>query len=309
MTHIDFGLVLPTGPKRGDTDGWLDNLDRILPALTPHVNSIWMTDHFFWGDEPTYEAWTVLAFAAARWPKLQLGPIVLGQGYRNPALMAKMGATLQALCKGRFVMAIGAGWKEDEYHAYGYPFPSPGARIEQLEETLEILTRMWRQPGRATFVGKHYRIDNAYCEPKPNPIPPLIVGGGGNKTLGLAARYADWWNVPDAGVEAYRERNAALDAACAKIGRDPGALRRTWFGRLAVGSTQSEAEALSDGRWTRSNAIVGTVEQVVDQLQAFANIGVTGMQVEILGADQPERLELVRDRVLAAFSGGQGAGS
>ena len=174
---IEFGLVLPAGPPKDQIDRWLDELDSSLSGLDEHFKSLWMTDHFFWDDDPTYEAWTVLAFAAARWPQFDLGPMVLGQSYRNPALLAKMAATLQALCRGRFIMAIGAGWKEDEYHAYGYPFPRAGIRVEQLEDTLEIIRRLWTEPGQVTYQGKHYSITEAYCEPKPEPIPPLIVGG------------------------------------------------------------------------------------------------------------------------------------
>ncbi|NDJ74892.1 MAG: LLM class flavin-dependent oxidoreductase, partial [Chloroflexi bacterium] len=155
---VQFGLSLPFGPPKGQIWHWKETTDTVLGDLTGTFDGIWMTDHFFWGDEPTYEAWTVLAYLAARWPQLHVGPIVLGQSYRNPALLAKMGATLHALTGGRFIMGIGAGWKEDEYHAYGYPYPRPGIRIEQLEDTLEILKRMWTEPGQVTYEGKHYRV-------------------------------------------------------------------------------------------------------------------------------------------------------
>lgn len=181
QTPIDFGLVLPVGPAKNEINRWLDDLDTHLPGLETYFKSLWMTDHFFWDDNPTYEAWTVLAYAAARWPQFDIGPMVLGQSYRNPVMLAKMGATLQMLCNGRFIMAVGAGWKEDEYHAYGYPFPRPGVRVEQLEDTLEIIRRMWTEEGQVSYQGKHYHIANAYCEPKPNPLPKIIGGGGGKK--------------------------------------------------------------------------------------------------------------------------------
>jgi alkanesulfonate monooxygenase SsuD/methylene tetrahydromethanopterin reductase-like flavin-dependent oxidoreductase (luciferase family) len=300
---IDFGLVLPAGPRKHQIDNWLDELDAVLPELQGQFKSLWMTDHFFWADDPTYEAWTVLAFAAARWPQFDLGPIVLGQSYRNPALLAKMGATLQSLCQGRFIMAIGAGWKEDEYHAYDYPYPRAGIRVEQLEDTLEILKRMWHESGPVTYQGKHYRLTHAYCEPKPNPIPPVIVGGGGNKTMLLAARYADWWNLPDANSEVYEERTAVLKNHCAAIGRDPDSLRLTWFGRLAVSHSEAEAEALSDGKWTKERAIVGTPPQAVEQLQQFINLGVDYFMVEVLGLSNPEIKHMVLEEVLPRVSG------
>lgn len=294
----DFGLVLPAGPQKGAIDAWLDDLDTHLPDLEGAFKSLWMTDHFFWDDKPTYEAWTVLAFIAARWPQFELGPMVLGQSYRNPALLAKMGATLQALCRGRFIMAVGAGWKEDEYHAYGYPYPRGGVRVEQLEDTLEILKRMWTEPGQVSYTGKHYQIKAAYCEPKPDPLPTLVVGGGGKKTMMLAARFADWWNIPDANFETYQERMTILHAHCATIGRDPASLRLTWFGRLAVADSEAAALALSDGEWTRERAIVGTPQQVLAQLKAFTAIGVDYFMVEVLGLTDPHIKRLLLEEVL-----------
>jgi alkanesulfonate monooxygenase SsuD/methylene tetrahydromethanopterin reductase-like flavin-dependent oxidoreductase (luciferase family) len=299
---IDFGLVFPAGPRQHQINQWLDDLDNSLPELKGHFKSLWMTDHFFWADNPTYEAWTVLAFAAARWPQFELGPIVLGQSYRNPALLAKMGATLQTLCRGRFIMGVGAGWKEDEYHANGYSFPRGGIRVEQLEDTLEIIKRMWTEPGPVTYQGKHYSITNAYCEPKPEPVPPIIVGGGGRKTMMLAARYADWWSIPDANITDYKERVTILREHCATIGRDPASLRLTWFGRLAVSNSEAEAEGLSHGEWTRDNALVGTSAQVVEQLQRFIELGVDYFMVEVLGLSNPDIMRIVLEEVLPIVS-------
>ena len=140
---VDFGLGLLAGPSKGQNERFLTELDATLAQLKGSFRSIWMTDHFFWDGEPTFEAWTVLSYLAARYPDFEVGPMVLGQSYRNPATLALMSATLQTLSGGRFVMGIGAGWKEDEYRAYGYPYPSPKVRVEQLEDTLIILKKMW----------------------------------------------------------------------------------------------------------------------------------------------------------------------
>src|SRR6202165_4501387 len=129
---FEFGLGLQAGPSKGQLKRYVEDLEYCLPRFGPLIKSLWMTDHFFWGDEPTYEAWTVMSYLAARFPQYQVGPIVLGQSYRNPALTAKMGATLQSLSSGRLIMALGAGWKEDEYLAYGYDFPKAGIRIGEL---------------------------------------------------------------------------------------------------------------------------------------------------------------------------------
>lgn len=295
---VDFGLALLAGPPKGQISRFTDDLEACLPQLQGHFKSLWMTDHFFWGDEPTYEAWTVIAYLAARWPQFNVGPIVLGQSYRNPALLAKMGATLQMLSGGRFIMAVGAGWKEDEYRAYGYPFPSPGVRVEQLQDTLEILRRMWTEPGKVTYRGKHYHIEDAYCEPKPVPVPPIMVGGGGHKTTRLAAQYADWWNMHDVNWAAYRERLNRLKEGCEQVGRDPSTIRLTWFGRLVVGRTEAQAKALA-GKWTPENAFVGTPQQVVDQMSPFVDAGVDYFMATVLGL--PDVIGMLTEEVLPKF--------
>ncbi len=304
MTTVEFGLSLPAGPPKGNLNRFLGDIDALLPELKAHFSGLWMTDHFFWGDAPTYEAWTVLSFLAARYPQFTIGPIVLGQSYRNPALLAKMASTLQELCQGRFIMGIGAGWKEDEYHAYGYPYPRPRIRIEQLHDTLEILSQMWSKPGEVTYAGKHYQVTNAYCEPKPDPVPAIVVGGGGLKTMRLAAQYADWWNIPDTGYDRYVEKLTVLKQHCADIGRDPSTLRYTWFGRLAVAKTIEEAEALSQGKWRSLNAFCGTPEQVISEMLRFVDLGVDYFIVEPLGISKPDIRDMIFNEVLPSVRAG-----
>jgi alkanesulfonate monooxygenase SsuD/methylene tetrahydromethanopterin reductase-like flavin-dependent oxidoreductase (luciferase family) len=307
---VDFGLALLAGSPPGKpASTWLDVLDEVLPQLQGHYRSLWMTDHFFWGDDPTHEAWTAMCYLLARFPQYEVGPMVLGQSYRNPALLAKMGATLQVLSEGRFIMGIGAGWKEDEYRAYGYDFPPVGVRIEQLEDTLEILKRMWTEPGKVTYHGKHYHVEDAYCEPKPEPVPPMVVGAGGRKTMMLAARYADWWNLSDANAGMYADRLTTLKQHCETIGRDPASIRLTWFGRLIVGRTQAEAEALSVSPeqifgalrlepYTKDNAFVGTPAQIVEQMMPFVEMGVDYFMTDILGLPNPDIIGMVLEEIL-----------
>jgi len=289
---VEFGFVLPEGVD------WLPELDDMLAGLAPHFTSLWMTDHFFWGDLPTYEAATVLPYLATKYPSYDIGSAVFGQNYRNPALLAKIGATLQQLSGGRFIMGVGAGWKEDEYHAFNYPYPSPGVRVAQLEDTLEIITRLWTEAGPVSYEGTHYRIQDAYCEPKPDPTLPILVGGGGKKTMMLAARFADIWNIPDAPLAAYKEKLAILDQHCETIGRDPATIRRTWFGRLAVASNDAAAVALSDGEWTSERAIVGTPARVIEQIEAYKAVGVDYFMFMVQGADDPTIRALITDEVM-----------
>ena len=297
-----FGLVLPAGPPKGAPEEWLDGMENLLPDLGEQVTGLWMTDHFFWDDLPTFEAWTVLSYAAARWTDYQIGPVVLGQGYRNPALLAKMAATLQCLSNGRFVLGLGAGWKEDEYHAYGYPFPRPAVRVSEIEEALSIITALWREPDRASFAGRHHAIREAYCEPKPHPVPPIMVGGGGNRMTALTARFADWWSLPDCAPNVYEQRLQVLHASCERENREPSSLRLTWFGRLAVADSERAANELSDGVWTRERALVGTPQQVIEQVSAFEDLGVDYFMCDVLGLDNPLAKDLFLAEILPHFA-------
>lgn len=298
---LRFGLNLPAGPIMGSVSKFMDDLDLTLPQLEGHFESLWMTDHFIWDDEPCYEAWTVMSYIAARWPQFLIGPMVLGQSYRNPALLAKMGATLQSISDGRFIMGIGAGWKEDEYRAYNWPYPRAGIRIEQLQDTLEIMTRMWREPGPVTWQGRHYQVSDAWCEPRPNPVPPIIVGGGGRKTMRLAAQYADGWNHSDSAIGTFSERLAILQQHCEELGRDPASIEISWFGRLSVGATEQAAIVRSEGRWTRDKAFVGTPSQVVELMQAFVEAGVSTFMLDILDLAEEEVLGAVLEEILPAL--------
>lgn len=303
---VDFGLGLHHGPPKGQLDRWLADIDATLPLLKGQIRSLWMTDHFMWAGEPTFEAWTVLSFLAARYPDFEVGPMVLGQSYRNPALLALKAACLQTLSEGRFIMGIGAGWKEDEYHAYDYDYPSARIRLEQLEDTLIIFKKMWEEPGQVSYEGKHYRIKDAWCEPKPQPRIPIMVGGGGKTTMKHAAKYADIWNLPDAPLGPYSERLNILKNHLDAIGRDPATMRFSWFGRVAIGKTLAEAESrgiTSTHNWTRDNAFVGTAEQIAEQMGGFVEIGCDYFMVDIVGAPDEEVVGMVVEDVIPKLNG------
>jgi alkanesulfonate monooxygenase SsuD/methylene tetrahydromethanopterin reductase-like flavin-dependent oxidoreductase (luciferase family) len=298
---VDFGLALVERQPRGALNAWMDNLDVVLPQLEGHFKSLWMTDHLFWSDYFTFEAWTVLSYVAARFPHFDVGPMVMGQNYRNPGLLAKMGATLQVFSGGRFIMGVGAGWKEDEYRAYDYDFPPVGTRVDQFEDTLEILKRLWTHPGKVTYQGKHYSVTDAYCEPKPDPVPPIVIGARGKRMLGLTAKYADWWNISDANFADFSDRLTVLNQQCETIGRDPNTIRKTWFGRLVVAETEAEAAALGTSglmKFTRDNAFVGTPSQAVEQMLPFVENGVDYFMLDVLGLPNPETIAMVINEVI-----------
>jgi F420-dependent oxidoreductase-like protein len=170
------------------------------------VESFWVSDHFFGGpagvpDRDCLEAWTLLAALARDTSRIRLGVLVTAAQYRNPALLAKIVAGVDQMSDGRVEFGIGAGWKAEEYRAYGYEFPSAGVRVEQLKDTLEICRRLWTSE-RATYRGKHYRVEDAVCAPKPaqRPHPPIWVGGSGPRVMRLAARYADGFDLGRRGL-------------------------------------------------------------------------------------------------------------
>jgi len=283
MTHIQYGIRVPAFPVNGSQgQTFTAEIAATLTAASGKFHSAWVADHFIpwaaWQDAETdtLECLSSLCYLAGAFPQLHFGTIVLCQSYRNPALLAKMGATLQLLSGGRFIFGIGAGWKVDEYQAYGYDFPKPAVRIRQLEETVEIVKRMWTETP-ASFEGKYYRIENALCEPKPNPRPPVMIGGGGEQlTLRVVAKHADWWNIPGGDVARYAQKLDVLRGHCDAVGRDFDSIRKTWAGEtISVAHNRADAQRYADASpFAKGGGMVGTPEEVADQLRAFTALGV-----------------------------------
>ena len=225
MEKVDFGFIIrPSSFGLSISPSQLPEYNRrCIQTLSSAFTSIWMEDHLQWGRDDTLEIFTTLGFLAGEFPRFKVGSLVLCQSFRNPALVAKMAANLHFLSEGRFILGIGAGWKTDEYVAYGYPIPGNNeVRWKQFEESVIIIRAMWESVP-ATFLGQYYQIREAYCEPRPSPGIPLLIGGGGEKrTLALVARYADWWNYNSCTVEEYARKVAVLQGYCERIGRYTG---------------------------------------------------------------------------------------
>jgi alkanesulfonate monooxygenase SsuD/methylene tetrahydromethanopterin reductase-like flavin-dependent oxidoreductase (luciferase family) len=304
MAKIQFGWSLPNGAREPEQRAtYLADVERGLDLVRGHYDSAWMTDHLMFEDADRLEGWTTLTYFAARQPAFAFGHAVLCQSFRNPALLAKMGATLQFLSGGRFILGIGAGWHEPEYTAYGYEYPPAGLRVEELDETVRIVKALWTEK-QATVEGTHYQVQAAYCEPKPDPLPPIMIGGSKPRMLRLIARHADWWNVSWTGIARYREEAAEMDRACADVGRDPATLRRTWFGGCTCGPSEAEVARLNGGRMSADNAFVGTPAQLIAQMQPFIDLGVDYFMLSCGGFPDLTTLHLLRDEVLPALNRG-----
>ena len=306
MKRVQFGFCIPGGAPDGERRAPLvEDLHRALNLVTGHFDSAWSVDHLQFGDAGVLEAFTSLTYLAALHPRLTFGHAVLCQSFRNPALLAKMGATLHYLSGGRFILGIGAGWHGEEYRAYGYDFPPDRVRVEQLEEALQIIRAMWTEE-QATFEGQHYRVIGARCVPRPEPAPTIMVGAFRPQMLRLTARYADWWNVSSSGINRYRRMAEEFERACDEVGRDPVTVRRSWIGGCACMPTRDEAEVLTGGRYSTDNDedfdFVGTPQQLVEQMRPFIDLGVDYFMLDCGGFPQLTTLELLIDEVLPALN-------
>ena len=316
VARFEFGIQIE--PQFGFT--YRDVLDIARDAEAAGFTSLWLSDHLFLNADAVatncLEAWTLLAALAQSTTRLRLGTLVTCQSYRNPALLAKIAAGLDHMSDGRLEFGIGAGWKEVEYRAYGYEFPPPGTRIAQLVDTIEICRRMWTEE-RATYRGTHYRIDDALCAPKPvqRPHPRIWVAGSKPRLLRVVARYADAVNVGGFPTEErYAAAMAELETACREVGRDPRTILRSHFGPIYVGETQEAVHRVVDdvaarakttrSEWLRARPrlVIGTPEQVVERLRAYAAAGVQYFIPLFPYRYEREMLRVLAERVIPALS-------
>jgi F420-dependent oxidoreductase-like protein len=241
-----------------------------------------------------FEGSTMLAGLAARTSKLTLGLMVGGVMYRNPALHAKITTTLDIISSGRAWHGVGAAWFEGEHVAYGFEFPPLAQRFERLEEALQIARAMFTED-RATFHGDHFTVDGAINNPKPlrGDIPIVIGGSGERKTLRMVAQYADGCNL-FGDVERCRHLLGVLESHCERLGRDPAEITKTRMGVLAVADTHEQAMAKVDRvpEQRRVSLLAGDADEVAEQAQAYAEIGIDGMTVSIPDVHDLQTVEL-----------------
>jgi len=256
---MQVGLMVPQGWK-GEydrwepRDAWARSLECAADAERLGFESLWVFDHFTTVPEPTdeitFESFTMLGGLAHATRRVRIGHMVVCTGFRNPALTAKMSSTLDVMSGGRFELGIGAGWKEDEWVAYGYDFPDTPERLATLRDHLEIISRMLG-PGRATFHGEHASVQGAINEPKGLQAPrvPIIVGGNGrNVTFRLAARFADELNIVFLDPAGVADALPVARARCEEIGRDPGSLRISLYApdRLVTAGGQPRVDLIGE---------------------------------------------------------------
>jgi F420-dependent oxidoreductase-like protein len=257
---------------------WSDVLEVTRHAEATGWDGVYVADHFM-GDggdfgpaeEPTLEATAALAALAMATERVRLGTLVLGNTYRHPAVLANWAATVDQLSGGRLLLGVGAGWQQNEHEQYGIRLPPPGERIDRFEEACQVLNGLLRET-TTTVAGTHYQLTDAICEPKPVQSPlPLLIGGKGNRMMGVVARHADEWNMwglPDV----IAERANVLDQRCEAIGRDPAAIQRSAQALVLLTDDQTKAEAFVAGTGGRA-AVAGTPAQIAETVSRWREVG------------------------------------
>ncbi len=288
---------------------WSDVIEIARHAEETGWDGVYAADHFMgdagrWGpvETPMLEATAVLSALAAATDRVRLGSLVLGITYRHPAVLANWAVTADHVSGGRLLLGVGAGWQENEHEQYGIPLGSPRERLERFDEACQVLLGLLRTP-RTTVLGRHYQVRDAVCEPKPQQDPlPVLVGGSGDRMLGLVARYADEWNMW-ALPETLGERRSVLDKRCEDIARDPATIATScqalWF--------LTDDAAKADGLVARAlrPAIGGPVDRLIEKVAAWQEAGVDEIIVPDAtlgtGAERLERMDAIVTEVASAF--------
>ena len=277
---------------------WDEILSGCRHAAETGWDGVWVADHFMPNAEdvsgPMHEAWSLVGGLSAVVPRVRIGVLVSGNTYRHPAVLAKAAATADHISGGRVVLGLGAGWQQNEHEKYGIEFSTVGGRLDRLEEACEVVTRLFTEE-RVTYAGEHYELTDAPLEPKPvqSPLPLLIGGGGEKRTMKIAARYAQEWNVWGT-PELLRHKNAVLDAHCEAIGRDPSEIHRSCQGLLFLfddPAKSAEMRARDIGR----PMLVGTPDELVEVVAAYRDAGVDELIVPDFNLPQGSQKREIMD--------------
>jgi F420-dependent oxidoreductase-like protein len=279
-------------------------------------DSFWIMDHLtqisFAGnyEEPIMESYTTLSALAPLTHKIKLGALATCNIFRNPALLAKMGATIDQISKGRFWLGIGAGWFEDEAKRYGFKFQNYKTRLEMLEEALQIIEKAWTEQN-PTFFGKYYSMENLILSPKPiqKPRPKILVGGGGEKiTLKLAAKYADACNLFSSGEELQRKLDS-LRKHCKDVGRDYSTILKTRLASVMFGKNKDDAirkiEQLipppPNLESYVSSFLLGNPSEISNQVSSLRDAGIEYLIINFRGKYDPSFLEIFSKEIMSRF--------
>ncbi|MFW9895901.1 MAG: LLM class flavin-dependent oxidoreductase [Candidatus Thorarchaeota archaeon] len=277
MSKIKFGVTMNATPEilyKADYDA----VKQIaVECENLGYDSVWAMDHLMWGafeEGNVFEAWTLLSALAIETKKVKLGPLVGCNSFRSPSLTAKIAATLDVISNGRLIFAYGAGWKEPEYRAYGFPFEDPVTRLKKMSEGITLIKKLWTEE-RTTFKGDFYEVKNAVCNPKPvqKPHPPIMIGGGGEKyTLRVAAEIGDIWDRWGASIEEYTRKVKILQEHCDNLRRRLDDIKLSWSGPFLISKDEKQLNK-KIGIYGRERGIFCTYDNCIGVLQEFIDLG------------------------------------
>ena len=289
LSNTKFGAVLNEAPQISVSPDYQELVKLLRVCEDADFDSAWLMDHLTWGpNSAVFECWTTLSALSRETSRIHLGPFFLCNSYRNPALVAKMAATLDTISRGRLELGMGAGWKEDEYRAYGYPFGSAAERIRRLDEAAAIVKLMWSGKP-VTFQGNYYHVLDAVCRPEPvHPGgPPLWIGGGGEElTLRVVAKYADACNFSglSTSLQTFQKKLAALERHCQSVGRRIDDIVKSVTLELVLGKNEGEArqrEREAPPSLAPQERFVGTPSDCISLLQRFIDLGASYFMLHI----------------------------
>jgi F420-dependent oxidoreductase-like protein len=291
---VTFGTFVPQGWRMDlveirDPIEQYEAMTRVGQAAEKvGYDSIWVYDHFHTVPQPTmestFECWTIMAALARDIPRIRLGQMCTCNGYRNPAVLAKITSTIDVLSHGRLICGLGAGWYEHEWRAYGYGFPIVPERMRAFREACEIIVRMWTED-KPVFTGKYYTIDGPINEPKgiQKPHIPLWLGGGGEQvTLKLVAKWGQACNVGGGNPEIIRQKLEILRGHCTELGRNYDEITKSTNMNIVLLEDGADAESATEKvratyGWTmeqlHQQAAVGTADEVSARIQAAVDAG------------------------------------
>lgn len=272
---------------------------------------LYRSDHFTNANPPekeSLELWVSLTWLASHTKRIEFGPLVSPVSFRHPAMTARMAAAVDDLSGGRLQLGLGAGWQEREHTMFGFDLLEVAPRFQRFREGLEVVTRLLRSDTPVTWIGEYYQLREAILLPRPQRPggPPIVIGGNGEqRTLPLTARYADEWNAVFVPPARFAELNAKLDNLLDAAGRPREAVRRTLMIGSVFGRDEQEVGRLLAGRDRQQlrarGILVGVADEIVEQIQAFAAVGVQRIMVQWLDLDDLDRLESFATSVLPSL--------
>lgn len=272
---------------------------------------LYRSDHFTNANPPekeSLELWVSLTWLASHTKRIEFGPLVSPVSFRHPAITARMAAAVDDLSGGRLQLGLGAGWQEREHTMFGFDLLEVAPRFQRFREGLEVVTRLLRSDTPVTWIGEYYQLREAILLPRPQRPggPPIVIGGNGEqRTLPLTARYADEWNAVFVPPARFAELNAKLDNLLDAAGRPREAVRRTLMIGSVFGRDEQEVERLLAGRDRQQlrarGILVGVADEIIEQIQAFAAVGVQRIMVQWLDLDDLDRLESFATSVLPSL--------